>query len=52
MTFSEHLKTWMGRNGLSVPAAAEALGTSRRTIENWRNGKPCQYEKAFRALMR
>lgn len=39
MTFAEELRTARQRAGISTTALAERLQVSRRTVENWEQGR-------------
>lgn len=50
--FSEVLRDWMERHGLTDYAAAKRFGArDQATIRGWREGRPATYEPALRALM-
>ena len=49
--FAQVLADWQARHGLTNYATAPILQASRTSVGHWSDGRPCQYERAMRALM-
>lgn len=51
--FAAVLADWIDRHGGSAYAVADGriLSATKKTVYNWLDGRPCQYELEVRALM-